>query len=113
MILAISIGSMDPVWATLILSVLVLVAGTVLCWKALGPTTQPDIAKQVFAVVGVLFGLLAAGGLGTLFAHANAETAENAAASAGSAAATEVKGQVEEQVEEAINAPPPQEPGGK
>jgi|GEM_PF-1944673 len=108
-----AMGSLDPVWATLILSALVLFAGTVLCWRALD-SDKPDIAKQVFAVVGVLFGLLAAGGLGTLFAKSTAETAGNAAASAaesaatnaGETAATEVQGQVEEQVEEALEAPP-------
>lgn len=102
---AFAIGSLDPVWATLILSALVLIAGTALCWKALD-SNKPDIAKQVFAVVGVLFGLLAAGGLGTLFAKSNAETAENAASSAGAAAATEVQGQVEKQVDKALEAPP-------
>jgi hypothetical protein len=110
--IVLAVGALDPVWATLILSVCVLLAGTVLSWKALGSDT-PEVAKQVFAVVGVLFGLLAAGGLGTLFAHSSAETAENAAASAGTAAATEVQGAVEEQVEEAIKAPPPQGSGGR
>ncbi len=96
--------SVDPVLATLILSVLVLVAGTALCWKALD-TDKEDIAKQVFAVVGVLFGLLAAGGLGTLFASKQAETAENTAQQAGTVAASEVSGKVTRQVNKALNAP--------
>jgi thiol:disulfide interchange protein len=89
------LASLDPVIATLGLSALVLLAGTMLCFKALD-SDKPDIAKQVFAVVGVLFGLLAAGGLGTLFAHSTAETAENAASSAGKAAANSVSGEVGE-----------------
>jgi thiol:disulfide interchange protein len=96
----------DPVFATLLLSVLVLVAGTILCCRAL-ESSKEDVAKQVFAVVGVLFGLLAAGGLGTLFATKTAETAENAAESAGTVAATDVSEEVKNQVNKALNAPPP------
>ncbi len=104
-----AVGSLDPVWATFILSALVLLCGTWICIKALSTKTEKEMSKQVLAVVGVLFGLLAAGGLGTLFAHSSAETAENAAANAGTAAAAEVSNQVEEKVEEALEA----EPAGK
>lgn len=85
--------------ATLVLSAAALLAGTLLCCQALD-SDKPDIAKQVFAVVGVLFGLLAAGGLGTLFANRSAETAENAARSVGGAAATEVSKEVNDTTEE-------------
>jgi hypothetical protein len=114
-----ALGSLDPVWATLIISVLVLVCGTLICIKALSTKTDAEVSKQVLTVVGVLFGLLAAGGLGTLFAHSSAETAENAAATAGTAAAAEVSNQVEEKVEkveEALTAPSDGKsaaPGGK
>jgi len=84
------VASLDPVWATLILSILVLIAGTVLSALALCCSKNPETSKQIFAVVGVLFGLLAAGGLGTLFANKSVESAENAAKNAGTAAATQV-----------------------
>jgi hypothetical protein len=72
----------------------------VLAWKALASQSDTEATKQVFAVVGVLFGLLAAGGLGTLFANQAAETAENAAENAGTAAATKVSGEVSGKIEE-------------
>ncbi|HEY2335140.1 MAG TPA: hypothetical protein VGH58_09060 [Solirubrobacterales bacterium] len=100
------LASMDPVLATLLLSAAVLLAGTVLTGMALR-SDKPEVAKQVFAVVGVLFGLLAAGGLGTLFASKNAETAEKAAENAGTVAASEVSGEVSEHVNRALKASPP------
>ncbi|HXR31677.1 MAG TPA: hypothetical protein VN752_11115 [Solirubrobacterales bacterium] len=98
--------TVEPVLATLILSTFVLVAGTVLCIKALD-SDKEDIAKQTFAVVGVLFGLLAAGGLGTLFTSKQVEVAENTAEQAGTAAANEISSKVSRQVNKALNAPPP------
>lgn len=100
------VASIDPVLATLILSILVLFAGVLLVFLAL-KSNNTDSAKQVYAIVGVLFGLLAAGGLGGLFANQAAETAaDNAAEKAGTAAAEEVSGEVSEQVESALAAPP-------
>jgi hypothetical protein len=97
------------VWATLVLSGLVLAAGTALCIVALlNDKDKAEVTKQVFPVVGVLFGLLAAGGLGTLFANKSAETAENAAEKAGTAAASQVSGKVSSQVDKALAAPPQQ-----
>jgi hypothetical protein len=101
--------AIDTVWATLILSGLVLAAGTALCIVALvNDKEKADVTKQVFPVVGVLFGLLAAGGLGTLFANKSAETAENAAKTAGAAAAGQVSEKVSGQVNKALAAPPNQ-----
>lgn len=100
------VASLDPTLATLILSTLVLIAGVVLAAMALN-SKNGDQAKQVFAVVGVLFGLLAAGGLGTLFANQAAETAADSAADkAASVATEEVSGEVSDQVEKALEAPP-------
>lgn len=99
-------AAIDPVFATLILSALVLFAGTWLCSRAL-KSDKEETAKQVFAIVGVLFGLLAAGGLGTLFTSKQVETAENSAEQAGTAAAEEVSKSVSKQVDKAINATPP------
>jgi thiol:disulfide interchange protein len=98
--------TVEPVLATLILSTFVLIAGTWLCITALA-SDKDEVAKQVFAIVGVLFGLLAAGGLGTLFTSKQVETAENSAQQAGAAAAKEVSSKVSKQVDEALNAPPP------
>ncbi len=100
------VASLDPVIATLVLSVFVLIAGVALVFKALDSNNQ-DAAKQTFAVVGVLFGLLAAGGLGGLFANQAAETVANSAETAGTAAATEVSGEVSKQVKKALT---PQSP---
>lgn len=94
------VASIDPVLATLILSILVLLAGVVLVLMAL-KSTNIDATKQVFAVVGVLFGLLAAGGLGGLFAN---QAAETAAEQASTAAANEVVNEVSTQVENEVPA---------
>lgn len=103
------VGTLDPVVATLALSVCVLVAGVFLVWLAFKDNANVDVAKQTFAVVGVLFGLLAAGGLGSLFANQAAETAaNNAAEKAGTEAAQEVSGEVQGHVESALKAAQPQ-----
>lgn len=103
------VASIDPVLATLILSILVLFAGVTLVFLALR-STNADNAKQVYAIVGVLFGLLAAGGLGGLFANQAAETAaDNAAEQAGTAAAKEVSSEVKE----ALAAPTGKDEEGK
>ncbi len=107
-------ASINPVDATFVLAVLVLAAGVVLSAMALkAPTTNEKGSQQVFAAVGVLFGLLAAGGIGTLFAQQNAETAEKAAVTAGEEAATQVSEQVPGQVEEALEASPAGGSGNK
>lgn len=103
------VATLDPVLATLILSVFVLVAGVILVSMAFNEKANVDVAKQVFAVVGVLFGLLAAGGLGSLFANQAAETAANSAAEkAGTEAAQEVSSKVQGNVESALEAVQPQ-----
>lgn len=99
------VGTLDPVVATLALSICVLVAGVFLVWLAFKNNANVDIAKQAFAVVGVLFGLLAAGGLGTLFANQAAEKA-------GTEAAQEVSSEVQGNVESALKSTRAQN-GGK
>jgi len=97
-----SIGSIDPVDATFVLAVLVLVAGVVLAIYARNAAN----ANQIYAAVGVLFGLLAAGGIGGVFAsQVSDNAAEKAAAPAAQEAASQVSGEVSEQVEEALEAP--------
>jgi hypothetical protein len=98
------IASLDPVLATLILSIFVLLAGVAMVFKALN-SPDTDGTKQVFAVVGVLFGLLAAGGLGSLFANQAAETVANSAEAAGTTAAAEVSDEVSHQVKSALAEP--------
>jgi len=88
------VASLDPIWATLILSIIVLIAGTGLSALALCCNKNPETSKQIFAVVGVLFGLLAAGGLGTLFAGQSAETAERAAETAATATEGEISTEI-------------------
>jgi thiol:disulfide interchange protein len=102
----ISVASINPVDATFILAVLVLLAGVYLSVIALKAPADDKRGQQVFAAVGVLFGLLAAGGIGTLFAQQTAHTAEKAAVSAGEEAATQVSEEVPEQLEEALEATP-------
>lgn len=92
----------DPVDATFILAVLVLIAGVAL---AIVAKDSPN-SQQIYAAVGVLFGLLAAGGLGGLFASQAAnDAADKAAPAAAEEAAAQVSGEVSEQVEEALEAP--------
>jgi hypothetical protein len=106
------LGTLDPVVATLVLSVCVLLAGVFLVWLAFKDGANVDVAKQSFAVVGVLFGLLAAGGLGSLFANQAAETAaSNAAEKAGTEAAQGVSNEVQGHVESAIKAAQPKDSG--
>ena len=93
----------DPVDATFILAVLVLAAGVALAIVAKDSTNS----NQIYASVGVLFGLLAAGGLGGLFAsQAATNAADNAAPAAAKEAAAEVSGEVTNQVNEALESPP-------
>jgi len=87
------VAAIDATTATFALAVLVLIGGLVLAITALKTTTTDGTAQQAFAAVGVLFGLLAAGGLGGLFAGSVAEDA-------GKAGAAEVKEEVSEQVTE-------------
>jgi hypothetical protein len=97
-----SVAAIDPVDATFILAILVLVAGVFLAFVG----RKAANAQQIYAAVGVLFGLLAAGGLGGLFAsQAATDAAEKAAPAAAEEAASQVSGEVETQVEEALEAP--------
>jgi hypothetical protein len=109
--MALPVASLDPTLATLILAALVLAAGVGLIVAVLVTNVSDEKSKQVFTAVGVLFGLLAAGGLGGLFANKAAETAADNAAKevaplAASAAADQVSEEVSEQVEEALESPP-------
>jgi len=98
-----SLAAIDPVDATFILAILVLVSGVFLAIFARNATN----ANQIYAAVGVLFGLLAAGGLGGLFATQAANNAANQVApAAAEEAASQVSGEVSEQVEEALEAQP-------
>jgi hypothetical protein len=92
-----NLASIDPVNATFYLAILVLIAGVVLAIFARNAAN----ANQIYAAVGVLFGLLAAGGIGGVFAsQVSDNAAEKAAAPAAEAAASEVSEQVEEVLEE-------------
>ncbi|HEV7483313.1 MAG TPA: hypothetical protein VGO13_09465 [Solirubrobacterales bacterium] len=114
------VASIDPTLATLILAVLVLVAGVGLIALVLLKNVPEANSKQVFTAVGVLFGLLAAGGVGGLFANKAAESAADSAAkevapkaatAAANQAANQVSGEVSSLVESALEAEP--ESGGK
>lgn len=96
------VAGIDPTTATFIIAILVLVAGV---WLALAAikANNDNSTQQAFAAVGVLFGLLAAGGLGGLFANQAAKSASEATAGQTEAATEQVGEQVEElseQVEE-------------
>lgn len=103
------IAAIDPATATFVLAILVLVAGVILAIAALRAPAADTTAQQAFAAVGVLFGLLAAGGLGGLFANAVAQDAADASATMAAESATEeVTEQVTElgeQVEDALETP--------
>jgi len=97
------VAAIDPTTATFILAVLVLIAGVILALAALKATD--NTAQQAFAAVGVLFGLLAAGGLGGLFANQVAQNAADATVTKTESATEEVGEQVEElseKVEESL-----------
>lgn len=89
------LSAISPVNATFILAILVLIAAVGLAVLA---TLKPgDSSKQLFAIIGVMFGLFGAGGLGTLFAKQAATEAANQAAPQ---AAAEAVGQANEEKEE-------------
>jgi hypothetical protein len=88
------VASINPVDATFILAILVLISGVILAVIA---RNAPN-ANQIYAAVGVLFGLLAAGGLGGLFAS---QAATDAAEQAAPIAAEEAAEQVSEETAEA------------
>ena len=97
----------DPTTATFVLAVLVLFSGVYLISKAL-KATDKDAAKQTFTAVGVLFGLLAAGGLGGLFAtkvadDAASEAADQAAVQAGNQTANQISKDLQ-QLQNSIDA---------
>src|SRR3954462_7961552 len=93
------LAAIDPTTATFVLAVCVLIAGLLLAIVALKATTTDTKSGQAFAAVGVLFGLLAAGGLGGLFANSVAQSAADASATKATNTATE---QVSEQVSEEV-----------
>jgi len=104
-----SLASINPVDATFYLAILVLIAGVVLAIVARNATN----ANQIYAAVGVLFGLLAAGGIGGVFAsQVSTDAAEKAAEPAAEQAAEEAASAVSEQVEETLAAPPGSGSGG-
>lgn len=105
------LAAIDPVDATLILAVLVLIAGVALAIMGLKAPSGNTNSQHVFAAVGVLFGLLAAGGIGTLFAQQTANTAENTAASAANDAAEQVSKEIPAQVEKAVDDAQPDSSG--
>ena len=80
--------SIDPTTATFVLAILVLIAGVYLTTKAMSANSD-STAQQAFAAVGVLFGLLAAGGLGGLFANSVAQDAADSSANQAAQAATQ------------------------
>lgn len=107
------IAVIHPTTATFILAVLVLIAGVILALAALRSTATDGTAQQAFAAVGVLFGLLAAGGLGGLFAGSVAQEAAKTGAdeavesatkkvTAQNKEVTKQVGELSEQVEEAL-----------
>jgi hypothetical protein len=83
------VAVIDPTTATFVLAILILVAGVVLAMAALKAPAGDSTAQQAFAAVGVLFGLLAAGGLGGLFAGSVAQDAAEAGADQAVESATE------------------------
>jgi thiol:disulfide interchange protein len=98
------VAGIDPTTATFIIAILVLAAGL---WLALAAikANNDNSTQQAFAAVGVLFGLLAAGGLGGLFANQAAKSASEATASQTETATEQVSEEVSdlsEQVEEAL-----------
>jgi hypothetical protein len=120
-------AALDPTWATLILATLVLIAGTFLAREAM--RAPDETQKNVFAIVGVLFGLLAAGGLGGIFVKQAADSSaqqaaqdsaaqvqeaaagqvEAAAKQSAAQAASRVQQDVMDQVQQALEATPPSE----
>lgn len=108
-----SLAAINPIDATFILGILVLLGAFVLA--IIGATagdSNKENSKYLFGVIGVMLGLFGAGGLGTLFANQAADEAASSAATkvapkAANAAASQVSGEVSQQVEEALEAPPP------
>jgi hypothetical protein len=100
------LAAIDPTTATFVLAVCVLIAGLLLAIVALKATTTDTKSGQAFAAVGVLFGLLAAGGLGGLFANSVAQSAADASATKATDTATEQVseevGQLSQQIEGAL-----------
>lgn len=87
--------AISPVNATFILAVIVLIAAVGL--SVLATLTPGENSKQLFAIIGVMFGLFGAGGLGSLFAKQAATEAANQAAPQ---AATEAVDQAAKEKEE-------------
>jgi thiol:disulfide interchange protein len=111
--MTLSVAAINPVDATFVLSILVLVAGVILAIAGLKAGSENENSQHIFAAVGVLFGLLAAGGIGTLFAQQTAHTTEKAAASAASEAAGQVSEELPQLVEESAEETQQGESSGK
>jgi hypothetical protein len=106
-----SIAAIDPIDATFVLGIMVLVAAVLLAIVgASADEANKENSKYLFGVVGVMLGLFGAGGLGTLFANQAADEAASSAAAkvapkAANDAASQVSGKVSQQVEEELKAP--------
>jgi ABC-type transport system involved in cytochrome bd biosynthesis fused ATPase/permease subunit len=97
--------AIDTLNATFYLALAILVAGVGLIALVIFLKTDPENAKQVFTAVGVLFGLLAAGGVGGIFANKVAENAATTAVKeAGNTASKEISKEVGGQVAEATKS---------
>jgi thiol:disulfide interchange protein len=94
--------AIDTLAATFWMAIAILVAGVGLIVAVIFKGPDEANAKQVFTAVGVLFGLLAAGGVGGLFANKVAENAAtNAVREAGTTTSKEITKEISAQVEEA------------
>jgi hypothetical protein len=99
--MSLSLASMDPVNATFILAILVLIAAVIL--TIVGVRSASDNSKQLFGIVGVLLGLFGAGGLGSLFVNQAAdESASSAANKAAPKAANAAANQISEEVTQQV-----------
>jgi hypothetical protein len=95
----------DTLAATFWMAIAVLAAGVGLIALVILKDTDEAKSKQVFTAVGVLFGLLAAGGIGGIFANKVAEDAATTAVKeAGTTTSKEISKAVSGQVAEATKS---------
>jgi hypothetical protein len=91
--------ALDTLTATFLMAIAILVAGVGLITLIIVKDTEEAKAKQVYTAVGVLFGLLAAGGVGGIFATKVAESAATTAVKeAGTTTSKEISKEVSGQV---------------
>ena len=93
--------AIDTLNATFYLALAILAAGVGLIAAVIFKGPDEANAKQVFTAVGVLFGLLAAGGVGGIFANKVAENAATTAVKEAGTSSKEIAKEISEQVEEA------------